>query len=172
MLRTNPAAADGLENEDDSKPGGLVEEFRSLFDPNEKTKSGKLLPKSYLKSAREVVKSLKESLQDESTNESNIRRSADSAKSAIRNYLQDWQGQKLVTSEESYEALQNAFKILGQFYQKKGPRAVLPPDVKSQILENLNLADAALFLERIGVHVVDSVGKGYLFERVYSTICI
>lgn len=128
----------------DGKPDSSLSGPLSLFDPNEKTKSGKLLPKSYLKRARQVVKSLKESLKEESSKESDVRRSADSAKEAIRDYLQNWRGQKLVASEESYKALESAFRILGNFYAKAGPRAVLPSDVKSQILENLDLADAAL----------------------------
>lgn len=128
----------------DVQPSGVIDGIVSLFDPNEKSKSGKLLPKGYLKSAREVVKNLKASLQDSSTNESSIRRSADSAKEAIRNYLQDWRGQKIVASEESYKSLESAFRILSEFYSKKGPRAVLPPDIKSRIMDNLNAADSAL----------------------------
>ena len=82
-------------SDDDSS----VNPFLSLFDPNEKTKEGKSLPKGYLKSARLVVKSLKESIGEESKNEANIRRSADSAKGAIRDFLQNWRGQKSVSSE-------------------------------------------------------------------------
>ncbi|MCO5551374.1 hypothetical protein L7F22_004876 [Adiantum nelumboides] len=125
---------------DDSPLNGLL----SLFDPKEKAKSGKLLPKSYLKSARNVVKSLKESLKEESKKESDVRKSADQAKEAIRDYLQNWRGQKAVESEESYKALEGAIKILGKFYAKQGPRAVLPSDVKSEILTNLEVAGAAL----------------------------
>ncbi|MCO5547115.1 hypothetical protein L7F22_000557 [Adiantum nelumboides] len=73
---------------DDSPLYGLL----SSFDPNEKAKSGKLLPKSYLKSARNVVKSLKESLKEESSKDSDVRKSADQVKEAIRDYLQNWRG--------------------------------------------------------------------------------
>ncbi|KAH9302822.1 hypothetical protein KI387_014405, partial [Taxus chinensis] len=48
--------------EDNNNEEGLVGGLLSLFVPNEKTKSGRVLPKSYVKSAREVVKSLRESL--------------------------------------------------------------------------------------------------------------
>ncbi|KAI5070112.1 hypothetical protein GOP47_0014455 [Adiantum capillus-veneris] len=116
----------------------------TLFDTNEKTKSGKLLPKSYLKSARNVVKSLKESLKEESSKEVDVRKSADQAKEAIRDYLQNWRGQKAVESEDSYKALEGAIKILGSFYTKQGPRALLPSDVKSEILKSLEVADSAL----------------------------
>lgn len=137
---TSQAHAESLESKPDSPLNGLL----SLFDTNEKSKSGKLLPKGYLRSARQVVKSLKESLKEESGKEADVRRSADSAKEAIRNYLQSWRGQKVIESEDSYKALEGALKVLGKFYAKQGPRAVLPSDVKSQILMDLELADAAL----------------------------
>jgi hypothetical protein len=46
--------------------------------------------------------------------------------------------------QESYKALESVFKILGNFYSKEGPRALLPSAVKSQILEELTLAEASL----------------------------
>ena len=49
-----------------------------------------------------------------------------------------------LSKQESYKALESAFKILGKFYAKEGPRALLPADVKSQILEDLKLAEASL----------------------------
>lgn len=135
------APAEGLDNNKSSSPlDGLL----SIFDTTEKSKSGKLLPKGYLKSARQVVKTLKESLKEESGKEVDVRRSADSAKAAIRDYLQNWRGQKSIESEDSYKALEGAIKVLGKFYGMQGPRAVLPADVKLQILSNLELADASL----------------------------
>ncbi|KAH6557123.1 hypothetical protein KP509_1Z133300 [Ceratopteris richardii] len=132
--------AKAMDNETESPLSGLL----SIFDPNEKTKSGKLVPKGYLKSARNVVKTLKESLKEESSKESDVRRSADQAKEAIRDYLSNWKGQKAVESEESYKALEGVFRILGAFYAKEGPRAVLPSSLKSEILTNLEVAEAAL----------------------------
>nr|BAK01595.1 predicted protein [Hordeum vulgare subsp. vulgare] len=50
--------------EEDGKGEGVVGAFKSLFDPNEETKAGKVLPKAYLKAAREVVRTLRESLEE------------------------------------------------------------------------------------------------------------
>ncbi|KAE8711605.1 40S ribosomal protein S18-like [Hibiscus syriacus] len=52
------AESDDRKEEDD----GVVGAIKSLLDPNKKTKSGKVLPKAYVKSVREVVKTLRESL--------------------------------------------------------------------------------------------------------------
>lgn len=81
---------------------GLVGALQSLFDPNEKTKSGKILPKAYLKSAREVVKTLRESLQEDTKDMAKFRRTADAAKESIREYLGGWRGQKEVINEASF----------------------------------------------------------------------
>lgn len=78
---------------------GLVGALQSLFDPNEKTKSGKVLPKAYLKSAREVVKTLRESVQEDTKDMAKFRRTADAAKESIREFLSGWRGQKEVVNE-------------------------------------------------------------------------
>lgn len=86
------------EEEDESLMGAL----KSLFDPNEKTKYGKVLPKAYLNSAREVVKTLRESLQEDPKDIANFRRTADAAKESIKGYINDWRGQKTVVNEVSF----------------------------------------------------------------------
>ena len=83
--------------EDDEK--GVVGAIKSLFDPNEKIKSGKVLPKAYLNSAREVVKTLRESLKEDPKDIAKFRRTADAAKESIREYLSSWRGKQTVVSE-------------------------------------------------------------------------
>lgn len=78
---------------------GVVGAFKSLFDPNEITKSGKELPKAYLKSAREVVKTMRESLKENPKDNAKFRRSADAAKESIRDYISNWRGQNTVAAE-------------------------------------------------------------------------
>ncbi|XP_042037982.1 photosystem II D1 precursor processing protein PSB27-H2, chloroplastic-like isoform X3 [Salvia splendens] len=90
-----PARAEEKAKDDE----GLVGALQSLFDPNEKTKSGKVLPKAYLKSVREVVKTLRESLEEDTKDMAKFRRTADAAKESIREYLSSWRGQKEVVNE-------------------------------------------------------------------------
>ena len=78
---------------------GIIGTIKSMFDPNEKTKSGKVLPKAYLKSAREVVKTLRESLNEVTNDTAKFRRTADSAKESIREYLSRWKGEQAVVRE-------------------------------------------------------------------------
>ncbi|XVF38227.1 hypothetical protein REPUB_Repub20aG0082000 [Reevesia pubescens] len=85
------AESDDQKGEDE----GVVGTIKSLFDPNEKTKSGKVLPKAYLKSAREVVKTLRESLKEDPKDIAKFRRTADSAKESIRDYLSNWKGREV-----------------------------------------------------------------------------
>jgi Photosystem II Pbs27 len=102
LIRAEPIKAeedqrkDGENNEQD---GGILGAIKSIFDPNEKTKSGKVLPKAYLNTAREVVKTLRESLEEDTNNIAKFRRSADAAKESIREYLSGWRGQKTVAGE-------------------------------------------------------------------------
>ncbi|CAM6088011.1 unnamed protein product [Calypogeia fissa] len=128
------------EKKDEGVLGGLL----SLFDPNETTKQGKKLPKAYLKSARDVVQTLRASFSEDSQNEAQFRRNADSAKGAIRDYISSWRGAKLVGAEDSYQALERVLRGLSEFYSKRGPSAVLPEDVRARILEDLQKADDAL----------------------------
>ncbi|XP_073064100.1 uncharacterized protein [Primulina eburnea] len=127
-----------------SEEGGLSGALKSLFDPNEKTQSGKVLPKAYLKSAREVLKTLRESLQEDTKDMAKFRRTADAAKESIRGYLSGWRGQNIVSSEESYVMIEKAIRSLANFYSKAGPSAPLPEDVKAEILSNLSAAEQSL----------------------------
>uniref|UniRef100_A0A0E0D6S8 Photosystem II D1 processing protein PSB27-H2, chloroplastic n=1 Tax=Oryza meridionalis TaxID=40149 RepID=A0A0E0D6S8_9ORYZ len=124
---------------------GVVGAIKSIFDPNERTKAGKVLPKAYLKAAREVVRTLRESLgEDDGGDVAKFRRGADAAKESIREFLGGWRGQQAVAAEESYVALEKAIRSLAEFYSKAGPFASLPKDVKDKILVDLNTADAFL----------------------------
>ncbi|KAF5176482.1 Photosystem ii d1 processing protein psb27-h2 protein [Thalictrum thalictroides] len=145
-LRTLPVRAveKELKEQEGEEDKGLVGTITSLFDPNEKTKSGKLLPKTYLNSAREVVKTLRDSLKEDPKDNAKFRRTADAAKESIREYLSDWRGQTKVVTEESYIAIEKAIRSLASFYSKAGPSASLPEEVKSNILEDLNTAEANL----------------------------
>ncbi|KAG6551193.1 hypothetical protein Mapa_007429 [Marchantia paleacea] len=140
VLAEEVKSGDGSAGKDDSVFGGIM----SLLDPDETTKSGKKLPKAYLKSARGVVTKLRDSFSGGSKNESEFRRNADSAKEAIRDYVANWRGSKALATEESYQAVEKALRVLGEFYSKKGPRAVLPEDVRTRVLEALQTADDAL----------------------------
>ncbi|KAK4478095.1 hypothetical protein RD792_017360 [Penstemon davidsonii] len=144
-LRLLPALAKEESNDlEGTKDEGLVGALNSLFDPNEKTKSGKVLPKAYLKSVREVVKTLRESLNEDTKDNAKFRRTADAAKESIRNYLSGWRGQKSVVNEESYVMLEKAIRSLASFYSKAGPSATLPEAVKSEILSDLTTAEESL----------------------------
>ncbi|XP_021291495.1 photosystem II D1 precursor processing protein PSB27-H2, chloroplastic isoform X3 [Herrania umbratica] len=129
------------QNQDDQAVVGAI---KSLFDPNEKTKSGKVLPKAYLKSAREVVKTLRESLKEDPKDIVKFRRTADSAKESIRDYLSNWKGQDKVAREESYVQLEKAIRSLASFYSKAGPSAPLPEEIKNEILNDLTTAEEFL----------------------------
>ncbi|KAL5217370.1 hypothetical protein ABZP36_018054 [Zizania latifolia] len=124
---------------------GVLGAIKSIFDPNEKTEAGKVLPKAYLKAAREVVRTLRESLEeDDGGDMAKFRRGADAAKASIREFLGGWRGQQAVAAEESYVALERAIRSLAEFYSKAGPSASLPKDVKDKILQDLNTADTFL----------------------------
>lgn len=144
----SPIKAEEINGKEDERDNDVIGTITSLFDPNEKTKTGKVLPKAYLKVAREVVKTLKESLEEDAKDVTKFRRAADSAKEAIREYLNGWQGQKAVSTEESYVALEKAIRALASFYSKAGPFAPLPDAVKSSILDFLNTADANIHLSQ------------------------
>lgn len=136
-----PSQARAKEEEKDDGVAGAI---KSLFDPNEKTKSGKLLPKAYLKAAREVVKNLRESLKEDTKDIAKFRRVADAAKESIREYLGSWRGQEKVVREESYVELEKAIRSLASFYSRAGPSAQLPEEVRSEILNDLNTAEEFL----------------------------
>uniref|UniRef100_A0A0D9VYZ1 Photosystem II D1 processing protein PSB27-H2, chloroplastic n=1 Tax=Leersia perrieri TaxID=77586 RepID=A0A0D9VYZ1_9ORYZ len=141
--RAMAAAAAAAQEEEE----GVVGAIKSIFDPNERTKAGKVLPKAYLKAAREVVRTLRESLEEDDGGGGEMakfRRGADAAKASIREFLGGWRGQKSVAAEESYVALESAIRSLAEFYSKAGPFASLPKDVKDKILADLNNADSFL----------------------------
>lgn len=138
-----PARSEEIATEE-GKDEGLVGALQSLLDPNEKTKSGKVLPKAYLNSVREVVKTLRESLQEDTKDNAKFSRTADAAKESIREYLNGWRGQKAVVNEESYAMLEKAIRALASFYSKAGPSAPLPEEVKSEILSDLTTAEESL----------------------------
>ena len=94
-----PVWAEDVSNGQENDDKGVIGAITSLFDPNEKTKSGKVLPKAYLNSAREVVKTLRESLQEDPKDNAKFRRTADAAKESIRGYLSSWRGKQAVASE-------------------------------------------------------------------------
>ncbi|CAK7327052.1 unnamed protein product [Dovyalis caffra] len=137
-------AEDESTDQEEEKDDGVVGAIKPLFDPNEKTKSGKLLPKAYLKSARDVVKNLRESLKEDPKDIAKFRRTADAAKESIREYLGSWRGQEKVVREESYVELEKAIRSLARFYSKAGPSAPLPEEVRSEILNDLNTAEEFL----------------------------
>ncbi|KAJ8649730.1 hypothetical protein MRB53_002753 [Persea americana] len=138
------AAENDQKGQEDDGDKGVFDSLKSLFDPNEKTKSGKILPKAYLNSAREVVKTLRESLKEDPKDIAKFRRTADAAKESIREYLNGWRSQQTVVAEESYVAIVKAIRSLASFYSKAGPFAPLPEEVKSGILDQLNTAEAFL----------------------------
>ena len=100
----NEAFADELQprstltSESISQPTPL-QNLLSAFDSFEVLPSGKKLPKDYLATAREVVRCLRDSLGTDSASESGFRRSADAAKTAIRNYIGSWKNSPLVSGE-------------------------------------------------------------------------
>ncbi|KAF8775657.1 hypothetical protein HU200_004437 [Digitaria exilis] len=136
MAVAAPARADGESNGGGEE--GVLGAIKSIFDPNEKTKAGKVLPKAYLKAAREVVRTLRESLEgDDGGDMAKFRRNADNAKASIREFLGGWRGQQAVAGEV---ALEKAIRSLAEFYSKAGPSAPLPQDVKNKILDDLSVA--------------------------------
>ncbi|KNA19648.1 hypothetical protein SOVF_059370 [Spinacia oleracea] len=137
---SEPVKAKEVDKGDD----GLLEPIKSLFDPNEKTKSGKVLPKAYLRSAREVLKTLRDSLKEDPKDAAKFRRNADAAKVSIRDYLNTWSGQQAVAKEESYTELEKVFRSLARFYSKAGPSASLSDQVKSEILHDLDIVEQFL----------------------------
>ncbi|XP_050372491.1 photosystem II D1 precursor processing protein PSB27-H2, chloroplastic [Argentina anserina] len=138
-----PVLADDKPSGEDDKDG-VFGAIQSLLDANTKTKSGRVLPKAYLKSAKEVVKTLRESLQEDPKDNAKFRRTADAAKESIREYLSNWRGKPTVSQEESYVELEKAIRSLAGFYSKAGPSAPLPAEVKSEILNNLDTAEEFL----------------------------
>ncbi|XP_010917724.1 photosystem II D1 precursor processing protein PSB27-H2, chloroplastic [Elaeis guineensis] len=145
-LTALPAKAEEKNPEDKEAEGdaGVIGAIKSFLDPNEKTKSGKVLPKAYLKAARAVVKTLRESLEEGTKDVAKFRRNADAAKESIREYLSGWRGQQAVVAEESYAALEKAIRSLANFYSNAGPFATPSDEVKASILNDLETAEASL----------------------------
>lgn len=95
----NPGGVLAEENAKKEEGGTFVDGVLELLDPDQMTKTGKKLPKKYVKSVREVVKNLRESFTQDSKDGAKFRRNADAAKEAIREYLQNWRGSKIVETE-------------------------------------------------------------------------
>lgn len=74
----------------------VIESVFSFFDSEGTTKSGRKLPKAYIQNAKEVVRTLRESLSDDTTS---FGKKADTAKQAVRTYLINWRGSKTVATE-------------------------------------------------------------------------
>lgn len=145
VVLATPASHVRAEQKEKDGGEGVLGAIKSIFDPSEKTKAGKVLPKAYLKTAREVVRTLRESLEEDDAGDvAKFRRGADAAKESIREFLGAWRGQQAVAAEESYVALERAIRSLAEFYSKAGPFASLSQDVKNKILDDLNAADAYL----------------------------
>lgn len=142
-LVPSPVWAEDKSNGEEEKDG-VLGALQSLLESNTKTKSGRVLPKAYLKSAKEVVKTLRESLNEDPKDNAKFRRTADAAKESIREYLSNWRGQQAVAQEESYVELEKAIRSLAGFYSKAGPSAPLPEEVKSEILNDLDTAEEFL----------------------------
>ncbi|XP_065863305.1 photosystem II D1 precursor processing protein PSB27-H2, chloroplastic [Euphorbia lathyris] len=138
LLRAEEKSNEKEENE------GIFGAIKTLIDPNEKTKSGKLLPKAYLNTAREVVKTLRESLNEDPKDSAKFRRSADAAKVSIKEYLNNWRGQQQVVGEGSYVELEKVIRLLASFYSMAGPSAPLSEEVKTELLNDLNKAEEFL----------------------------
>uniref|UniRef100_K4AJZ9 Photosystem II D1 processing protein PSB27-H2, chloroplastic n=1 Tax=Setaria italica TaxID=4555 RepID=K4AJZ9_SETIT len=95
----------------------------------------KVLPKAYLKAAREVVRTLRESLEEDGGGDmAKFRWNADAAKESIREFLGGWRGQQAAAAEK-------AIGSLAEFYSEAGSSAPLPQDVKNKILNDLSTAD-------------------------------
>ncbi|KAK6130200.1 hypothetical protein DH2020_036010 [Rehmannia glutinosa] len=117
-----PTLAEENSNASEGKDESVVGALKSLFDPNEKTKSGK----------------------EDTADIAKFRRTADAAKESIREYLNGWRGQKTVVNEESYVMLEKAIRSLASFYSKAGPSATLPEEIRSEILSDLTTAEESL----------------------------
>ncbi|GBG86563.1 hypothetical protein CBR_g41625 [Chara braunii] len=137
-----PTAASSAAPEQES--GNPLDKLTSFFDPDEVTKSGRKLPKSYVRNAREVIKTLRESFEAKDKDFAGFRRTADPAREAIQVYLGNWRGAKQVNQEDTYLKIESVLQKLGAFYAKKGPRAVLPEDLTSELLKTLEEVDAEL----------------------------
>lgn len=116
ILTFKPAWAGEESNGPEDKDESVIGAIKSIFDPDEKTKSGKVLPKAYLKSAREVVKTLRESLEEDPKDNAKFRRTADSAKESIREYLGNWRGKQTVVNEVSFFNEFELVKSTGRFH--------------------------------------------------------
>ena len=101
LLAMSPSSVLAEDNVKKEEGGTFVDGVLELLDPDQVTKTGKKLPKKYVKSVREVVKNLRESFAQDSNDGAKFRRNADSAKEAIREYLQNWRGSKIVETEVS-----------------------------------------------------------------------
>lgn len=114
--------------------------------PRAATAANATVPKGYIVTAQKLVDSLREAISTDLSDaeEREVRRAADPAKNLVREFLQRWKGNPLVTGEESYAQLTGAIQQLGAFYKASGQRTRLTPEVGQAILDSLDAAEAAL----------------------------
>ncbi|RCV40916.1 hypothetical protein SETIT_9G093600v2 [Setaria italica] len=124
---------------DDESSGGGEEGVLGAIKRVKTKAARKVLPKAYLKAAREVVRTLRESLEEDGGGDmAKFRWNADAAKESIREFLGGWRGQQAAAAEVP---LQKAIGSLAEFYSEAGSSAPLPQDVKNKILNDLSTAD-------------------------------
>lgn len=101
ILQNDSAQAAETESAAATKGESPLDSIASFLDPDELAPSGRKIPKAYKKQVKEVVKTLRESLADSSSQTRDFRRKADPAKEAIRAYIVNWRGAKELQSEVS-----------------------------------------------------------------------
>eukprot|EP00884_Botryococcus_braunii_P000318 jgi/Botrbrau1/10287/Bobra.0120s0009.1 len=114
-----------------------------LFGGSE-TKSG--LPKSYEDSALKLVAALKESIEVDLSDaeERELRRTANTAKDLVREWMTKWSSSPVVQGSESHRQIRAAIQELGEFYIKQGQRARLPSSLGQSLLARLDAAATSL----------------------------
>lgn len=101
-------------------------------------------PKRYLDDTRKLVSALRDSVTYVEDSQRDARRKAAPAQEAVRLWLSHWKAERRVSGEQSYAAVTDALRALGEFYAKNGPVAPLTDDVRDVVLAALDKADAAL----------------------------
>ncbi len=104
------------------------------------------LPKSYVKLAREIEKTLRSTieLEVEGASDAEIRRSGEPVKALYRELLGKYDADARVSGDASYLALTDAFLELGNFYRANGPKARLTNAVRASVLDKLDAVQGAL----------------------------
>lgn len=105
--------------------------------------SRRSLPEGFVKSASDVERALRASLAVAPAEEG-FRAKAESAKEAIRSFIVNWRGKASVSAEESYASVERVLRELSRFYSSNGPQATIPPNVRAQLLAELDRLSGAL----------------------------